>query len=76
MRKREYSPDDLALFAQYRGTRAMVRPAECDAANPLCWVAVGPPAYTTLSMTGNPAGKCLGCGGKPLVTGDGPVHPR
>lgn len=55
----DYSPEELARFAEYRDQRASSRPAKCNG-NDKCWVERGPPALMTDSQ-------CVGCGGRPPV---------
>lgn len=58
--RRQYPPDELALFAESRVRREPYRPAECSDGEQ-CWVRDGPPSIT-------PAGRgnrCTGCGAPP-----------
>ncbi len=58
-RKRSYTAEELALFAEYVGRRRACQPAEC-VGGAECWVEKGPPMY---SMTAS-LGRCVGCNGK------------
>jgi hypothetical protein len=61
--QREHDPAELALFREYRGRRALARPAQCKGAGfGPCWVEDGPPAFCV-----NKSGRCIGCGGVPLA---------
>jgi hypothetical protein len=57
---REYSPEQLAIFARYKEQRASVRPLACQGGKS-CWVELGPPALATTS--GASVGTCLKCRG-------------
>lgn len=57
--QREYSRDELAVFAEYVQFRAAARPAECHYGAG-CWVTEGPPACNT---NGGADSRCSGCGG-------------
>lgn len=64
---RVYSEDELALFARYVDRRAACRPKACTR-GPRCWVALGPPGYTSNRKLKN--GACVECGGAPGVHPD------
>ena len=54
-----YTPQQLAMFAEWVAARAACRPAECHYSDTgRCWVREGPPA-----MEGR--GNCIGCEGTP-----------
>jgi hypothetical protein len=60
MSRRQWSPEALALFAEYRDRREPHRPLTCDDGE-RCWVRDGPP-----SMGGGYTRQnCVGCGGPP-----------
>jgi len=61
--KAKFTPEQLALFAQYRRHREAARPAQCTYCEDRCWVEHGPPAIDTDSC-------CLGCGGRARVRQD------
>ena len=61
MSKPEWSPEALALFAEYRDRREPHRPLACDD-GPRCWVRDGPPSITSHGANGT---RCLGCHGPP-----------
>ena len=63
-RRRVYSADELALFAQYRDQRAICRPLGCLGGE-ACWVELGPPG-----ISGH-AHACAYCGDCPRVL---PLH--
>lgn len=54
---REYSADEVSLFAEWRPVRMECRPKKCNG-GARCWAEVGPPA---LSKNYG----CAGCGGFP-----------
>ena len=62
---REYPPEQLAIFGQYRDQRASVRPLTCQGGEG-CWVELGPPGLTTRAGGTNP-GYCVRCGGLPKL---------
>ena len=55
---RDYSPQQLTLFAEYQERRAIHRPKECHS-GARCWVFEGPPAFVGHAGVS----RCLGCGG-------------
>ena len=56
---RQYSADDLALFAEWRSVRMDCRPSQCRG-GAQCWAELGPPGLGT-----GPAYRCIGCNGTP-----------
>lgn len=54
--EREFRPDEIEHYAQFREQRAAQRPAQCTYGSP-CWVTDGPPA-----LNGH---TCRGCEGRP-----------
>lgn len=66
-----YSEEERQGFSLYIGARAAVRPQACHGGE-ACWVAEGPPAYTTRQPgpPGNKGGYCVGCGGSPALPHD------
>jgi hypothetical protein len=43
---REYPPEQLAIYAQHKDKRAVVRPLACQGGEG-CWVELGPPGLST-----------------------------
>ena len=62
--KREYPPEQLAIYAQYKDQRALVRPLACRGGDG-CWVELGPPALATRAYVKVQQGGCTKCGGMP-----------
>jgi hypothetical protein len=60
MTQRQWPPDALALFAEYRDRREPHRPLECNDGEQ-CWVRDGPPSISAAAH-GN---RCTGCSGPP-----------
>lgn len=60
MSKPEWSPEALALFAEYAPHREPHRPLECDQ-GAVCWVRDGPPSIAHVGT----GGQCTGCRGTP-----------
>jgi hypothetical protein len=55
-----YTPQQLAMFAEWVASRAAYRPAECHYSEMgRCWVREGPPAIE------GQGGRCIGCQGLP-----------
>ena len=61
--KAKFTPEQLALFAQYRRHREAARPAQCTYCEDRCWVEQGPPA-----INGNR--RCVACNGAPVPLED------
>jgi hypothetical protein len=62
---REYTPDQLAIFAENRHHRADVKPKACNGGD-LCWVELWPPCWSRSSD-----GFCVGCYDTPRLRGIG-----
>ena len=60
--QRDYTEDDLALFARYQAAREDHQPHGCTG-GPRCWVKLGPPGYTCQMNSNN--GGCRECGSGP-----------
>jgi len=60
MSQRQWPPEALALFAEYRDRREPHRPLACDD-GPRCWVRDGPPSISHVGT----GGQCTGCRGTP-----------